>query len=165
MAIHTLENHRTYLYRFALLQLRDPQLAEDVTQETLLAALEQSADFAGKSSVKTWLTGILKFKIIDVIRQHQKEPVATELAQDEMAGLGDLEELFDERGQWAAPGVSDWAKPESAMNNTQFWQLFEWCLEKLPLKTAQAFMMREVMGIELPDICKELSITSTNGSV
>lgn len=165
MDLQALENHRTYLYRYALLQLRDPEQAEDVTQETLLAALEQADKFEGKSSLKTWLTGILKFKIIDLIRLKQKEPTATETEQDNMAGLGELEELFDERGHWAAPGVSDWAKPESAMSNSQFWQLFEWCLAKLPLKTAQAFMMREVMGIELADICKDLDITATNGSV
>ncbi|WP_018151262.1 sigma-70 family RNA polymerase sigma factor [Leeia oryzae] len=160
-----LENHRTYLYRYALLQLRDPQQAEDVTQDTLLAGLEQLDRFEGKSSIKTWLTGILKFKIIDVIRAKQKEPQAIPPDQDDDTGLGPLEELFDDRGHWAAPGVSEWAKPEQAMNNTQFWQLFELCLQKLPLKTAQAFMMREIMGLDLPEICKELDVSATNGSV
>ncbi len=156
--------YRSYLYRFALLQLRDPDLAEDVTQETLLAAVEQRSAFAGKSSVKTWLTGILKFKILDVLRARAREPQVDEETQN-LEGLGELEDLFDERGHWVAPGVSAWARPEEAMSNQQFWQLFELCLTRLPAKTAQAFMMREVMGMEITDICQELAVTATNCSV
>ncbi|NLR76243.1 sigma-70 family RNA polymerase sigma factor [Leeia aquatica] len=160
-----LQQHRDYLYRYALLQLRDPDQAEDVTQETLLAAVEQKSGFAGKSSLKTWLTGILKFKIIDVIRARSREPLASEEQQLAQEGLGELETLFDERGHWATPNVSDWSKPEHALSNSQFWQLFEWCQQRLPVKTAQAFMMREVMGLEIAEICKALEVTATNCSV
>ena len=65
---------RSYLLRYARLQLRDPALAEDAVQETLLAALEGAARFAGKSSLRTWLTGILKHKIIDHLRRAGREP-------------------------------------------------------------------------------------------
>lgn len=157
-----IETHHAYLVRFAMLQLRDPHLAEDVAQETILAALESRSQFAGKSSLKTWLTGILKFKIIDVLRQRGREPQAEEVAEE---GLGQLEDLFDERGHWAAPNVPEWAKPEAAMSNQQFWQLFEQCLTRLPVKTAQAFMMREVMGLDITEICNSLTITTTNCSV
>ena len=63
-----LESLRPYLLRYALLQLRDRDSAEDVVQETMLAALEGRARFAGQSTAKTWLTGILKHKIIDLRR-------------------------------------------------------------------------------------------------
>jgi len=63
-----LDPHRGYLLRVARLQLRDEALAEDVVQETLLAALSGSG-FSGKSSLRTWLTGILKHKIVDAIRR------------------------------------------------------------------------------------------------
>jgi predicted RNA polymerase sigma factor len=62
-----LQQHRPYLLRYAMLQLRDRDLAEDVVQETLLAVLEGRAGFSGNSSHKTWLTGILKHKIIDMM--------------------------------------------------------------------------------------------------
>ena len=59
-----LKEHTRLLYRFALKNVRDPSLAEDLVQETFLAALAGAADrFAGRSSVRTWLTGILKHKI------------------------------------------------------------------------------------------------------
>ena len=70
-----LDRHRRYLVRVAQLQLRDADLAEDVVQETLLAALGAREGFHGRSSVKTWLTGILKHKIVDAIRQKQRQPV------------------------------------------------------------------------------------------
>ncbi|MGZ8203895.1 MAG: sigma factor, partial [Burkholderiales bacterium] len=59
-----IERHRPYLVRYALLQLRDASAAEDVVQETLLAALQAAERFGGRSSVRTWLTGILKHKIV-----------------------------------------------------------------------------------------------------
>src|SRR5918911_1258058 len=65
--------HRDYLYRYALLQLRDASRADDVVQETLLAAVESPERFSGRSSLRTWLTGILKHKIIDVFRKQARE--------------------------------------------------------------------------------------------
>src|SRR5215471_20639587 len=89
--------HRGYLFRVAKLQLRDSDLAEDVVQETLLAAL--TGGFTGKSSLKTWLTGILKHKIVDAIRRKQKEPLAAS-SLDEEADLEDFEGLFKDNGAW-----------------------------------------------------------------
>ena len=73
------EKHRDYLYRYALLQIRDGSHADDMEQETLLAAMESGSNFAGRSSLRTWLTGILRHKIIDLFRRQSREtqvPVA-----------------------------------------------------------------------------------------
>src|SRR6266567_9505432 len=67
--------HRGYLLRVAVLQLRDSDLAEDVVQDTLVAALEGAGGFSGRSSLKTWLTGILKHKIVDAIRKKARGPI------------------------------------------------------------------------------------------
>ena len=67
-------SHRGYLLRVAVLQLRDNDLAEDVVQDTLVAALQGAQGFSGRSSLKTWLTGILKHKIVDAIRRKTREP-------------------------------------------------------------------------------------------
>lgn len=92
---------RPYLLRYAGLQLRDAA-AEDCVQETLLAALAGQAGFAGRSNLRTWLTGILKHKIVDAIRRQAREPVVQEPGEDVEAS----DSLFDERGHWAERLVS-----------------------------------------------------------
>ncbi|MFO1399359.1 MAG: sigma-70 family RNA polymerase sigma factor [Burkholderiales bacterium] len=155
-----LERQRGYLLRVARLQLRDPALAEDVVQDALAAALAAQASFTGKSSVKTWLTGILKHKIVDAIRRKQREPVAASTL-DEEADLEDFEGLFKDNGAWQAP-PADWGDPEVALSRRQFFDMMDFCLEKLPPNTARVFMMREVMELESDEICKELRITANN---
>jgi RNA polymerase sigma-70 factor (ECF subfamily) len=155
-----LETHRRYLMRVAELQLRDKELAEDVVQETLLAALGSRDAFTGKSTVKTWLTGILKHKIVDAIRQKQRQPVF-EASFDEEIDLDDFDPLFTDSGAWSAK-PADWGDPENALARRQFFDMMEFCLEKLPPNTARVFMMREVMELESDEICKELAITANN---
>jgi RNA polymerase sigma-70 factor (ECF subfamily) len=155
-----LETLRPYLVRYAALQLRDAEAAQDAVQETLLAALEGQARFAGRSNLRTWLTGILKHKIVDSIRRSSREPSATSLAPagDQPDGF---EALFDSRGHWVE-FPADWSDPDASLEQTQFFKVLEDCLAKLPEKTARAFMMREHLGMESAEICKELGLTSTH---
>ena len=154
-----IETHRGYLLRVAQLQLRDRDAAEDVVQETLLAAIS-GAGFSGKSSLKTWLTGILKHKIVDAIRRRQREPIAV-ASFDAEIDLEDFDGLFKWNGGWESP-PADWGDPEAALNRSQFMEVMEVCLETLPPNTARVFMMREVMGLDSDEICKELAITANN---
>jgi RNA polymerase sigma-70 factor (ECF subfamily) len=155
-----LDRHRRYLVRVAQLQLRDADLAEDVVQETLLAALSARDGFSGRSSVKTWLTGILKHKIVDAIRQKQRQPIIT-ATFDEETDLDEFDPLFKDNGGWQAP-PADWGDPENALSRQEFMSVMELCLEKLPPNTARVFMMREIMELETEEICKELTITANN---
>jgi RNA polymerase sigma-70 factor (ECF subfamily) len=150
---------RTYLLRIARLQLRDSDVAEDVVQDTLLAALEGAARFSGKSSVKTWLVGILKHKIIDVIRRRMREPVASTLRED--SDLDAAEDFFDHTGHWTSK-PEEWPDPSRALEQKEFLEMMDFCLEKLPPNQGRAFMLREVFELEAEEICKTLSITSTN---
>ena len=150
-----IETQRAYLLRYASMQLRNPDAAEDVVQETLLAALAGEAGFAGRSNLRTWLTGILKHKIVDAIRRASREQPAETADADADAGE------FDERGHWReAPDA--WESPDSALEQTQFLAALQKCLEALPARTAEAFMMREHLGLETGEICKELGVTSTH---
>ncbi len=155
-----IERHRSYLLRYASLQLRDAGAAEDAVQDTLIAGLEGRDRFAGNSSVKTWLTGILKHKIIDHIRRQSRE-------QPLVAGDSDASEaeavdaLFLEDGHWRQR-PSDWGDPDKALENKAFMAVFEQCAKNMPAKTARAFMMREVMELDTTDICKELDVSTTN---
>jgi RNA polymerase sigma-70 factor (ECF subfamily) len=155
-----LDTHRRYLLRVAQLQLRDADLAEDVVQETLLAALKARDGFTGKSTVKTWLTGILKHKIVDAIRQRQRAPLIM-ASLDEETDLDDFDPLFKDNGAWAEK-PADWGNPEGSLSRREFFDVMDVCLEKLPPNTARVFIMREVMELTTEEICKELAITANN---
>jgi len=148
------EAERAYLLRYASLQLRDAHAAEDAVQETLVAALAGEASFAGRSNLRTWLTGILKHKIIDTIRRQSREAPAD-------PDGADFDALFVENGHWADPPAA-WADPDASLEQKHFFAALQACLERLPGKTAQAFLMREHLGLETGEICKELAISSTH---
>jgi len=155
-----IEGERAYLLRYARLQLRDPALAEDAVQETLLAALEGAARFAGKSSLRTWLTGILKHKIIDHLRRAGREQPLTG-GDDERSEAEAVDALFAADGHWRE-FPAQWGNPDAALENSRFWVAFEECTQRLPARTARVFMMREIMDMPTEEICKELDITATN---
>ena len=150
------ERQRPYLLRYASLHLRDRHAAEDAVQETLLAALAGKSGFAGRANLRTWLTGILKHKIVDAIRRLSREaPLAGE------EDSADLEGLFDKRGHWSEMPAA-WPGADSSLEQKQFLIALEQCLARLPARTAQAFMMREHLGLETAEICKELGVTPTH---
>ena len=150
---------RPYLLRYATLQLRDAAAAEDAVQDALLAALSAETSFAGRSNLRTWLTGILKHKIVDTIRRQSRERAAADL---ELGGDdGEFDGLFDRRGHWEETPDA-WEQPEGALGQKQFLAALEACLRALPERTARVFMMREHLGLETSEICKELGITSTH---
>jgi RNA polymerase sigma-70 factor (ECF subfamily) len=155
-----IESHRGYLMRIAQLQLHDRDSAEDAVQETLLAALAARDGFSGRSSLKTWLTGILKHKVVDAIRRRQREPRATASFEEEL-DLDDFDALFRSNGAWEAP-PADWGDPVAALDRREFLDIVDFCLDKLPPNTGRVFMMREVMELETDEICKELAITANN---
>ena len=158
-----IETHRRYLMRVAQLQLRDRDAAQDVVQDTIVAALSGAGGFDGRSSLKTWLTGILKHKIVDAIRRKQREPTAASAFGDVESELDieDFDAMFNERGGWDTK-PADWGDPEAALNRRQFLDMMDVCLEKLPPNTARVFVMREVLELETDEICKELAITANN---
>jgi RNA polymerase sigma-70 factor (ECF subfamily) len=148
---------RPQLMRFARTQLRNDAWAEDAVSETLLAALEKPQSFAGGSQLKTWLVGILKHKVIDQLRKQSRE--VTLASEDDGQDLDEL--LFAADGHWReAP--KEWGDPEHALRERQFFDVLEACVQHLPGVQGRVFMMREWLELETDEICKELSITSTN---
>jgi RNA polymerase sigma-70 factor, ECF subfamily len=155
-----IQGHRDYLLRYASLQLRDAGAAEDAVQDTLIAALEGRERFSGKSSVKTWLTGILKHKIIDHLRRQSREQPLLG-AGDERSEAEVVDALFLDDGHWRHP-PANWGDPGVALQNKAFLEVFELCAKGMPAKTARAFMMREVMEMTTDEICKALDVSTTN---
>jgi RNA polymerase sigma-70 factor (ECF subfamily) len=157
--ISELETHRTALLRFALLQLHNKTHAEDVVQETMVAALQGADRFAGGSSVRTWLVGILKHKILDHYRAAAREQPLSDDAEE--FSLDDFDPLFKEDGHFVEQ-PTDWDNPENALVRNEFFEILETCLEALPRNTARVFTLREIMGVDTEDICRELSISANN---
>ena len=157
-----IEAHREYLLRYAQLQLRDSTAAEDAVQETLLAALQNRAGFSGRSSVKTWLTGILKHKIVDHLRRQSREQPLQYSDEESTDAAHDLPDaVFGEDGHWRE-FPAHWDAPERSCENAEFWRVFETCVEAMPPRAARVFIMREMLELSTEEICKELGITATN---
>jgi RNA polymerase sigma-70 factor (ECF subfamily) len=153
---------RPGLFRFAMLQLRNEAIAEDVVQDTLIAILEKPERFAGQSSLRTYLTGILKHKIMDAMRASMKLR-QIEAADDE--SNDDVIDLLFKANGHVHDMPRQWGDPDATLEQKDFFKVMEICLEKLPPKTARIFMMREWLELEIDEICKELNISTSNAWV
>lgn len=163
-APETLASHRSYLYSYALARLRLPSAAEELVQETFLAAFEGQAPFRGESKLRTWLTGILKHKIIDWHRNEARNParVAPRSAVGSDDGYEETcDSLFDSAGGWVNP-PSEWPNPEQSLDNQRLREAIDEGLACLPAATARAFYLREIEGLSTDEICAELDISQSN---
>ncbi|AGK56717.1 RNA polymerase sigma factor [Hyphomicrobium denitrificans 1NES1] len=158
--------YRPLLYRMALTQLRNTAAAEDATQETLLAAIEKAESFERRSSLRTWLFSILRFKILDVMRDQSKArrrdselPVEHSVSDD--YDVGTFDTLFDESGCWV-DAKDVWTNPYTVAERDAFFRVLEACMTRLPARTSRAFLMREWLELDPPEICRELEISHGN---
>src|SRR4030042_1247008 len=116
-----LDQHGDSLYRFALLRVRNPTSAEDLVQETLLAAWRAKDSFAGQATERTWLIAILKNKLIDHFRRTSRETPLPDMAETDDA----IDALFMEHNDhWLRP-PSAWASPDDALEQTEFWGVLQ----------------------------------------
>ncbi|WP_017389294.1 RNA polymerase factor sigma-70 [Acinetobacter calcoaceticus] len=160
-----LQDLRQQMIKFAFLQLSSLPQAEDVVQEALTSAFQHLDSFKGRAAFKTWVFAILKNKIIDVIRQKSRLVAMSELFKDEESELS-IDALFDASGHWhkyEAPQA--WQNPEEMMEQADFWIIFEACLNHLPAKYAQVFMLREVIELSSNEICSKLELSISNFNV
>lgn len=153
-----LDEHGDFLYRFALFQLRDAPAAEDAVQDTLIAAWSARASFAGGASERTWLTAILKNKIVDHFRRISRES-PSDIALDE--NDESLETLFNAQGHWQLQPAKPVAA-ERALEDRQFWHTLNTCLAQLPAVQARAFMLAELHEMPAAELCKVLSLSTSN---
>lgn len=161
------DQYGDYLYAFALARVRDKAVAEDLVQETFLAALSAANSYSGKSTEKTWLTGILKHKIYDYYRR-QQSAVGLTSEETDLSGYDYLFERDDEwNGHWNARyAPADWyAKsdnPARAIEESEFQMVLSSCLMGLPERIANAFVMREMDGLTSEQVCSLLMISPNN---
>ena len=155
-----LDCHGDYLYRYALVRVRDAEVAADLLQETLLAAVGSYQGHAGRSSERTWLVAILKHKVVDYFRR------AARNAQFQLPPEDDDEaECFETSGPWRGHWREDRAPtswPIHGLESREFWATFEHCLSQLPRQMSIAFTLREIDGLTSTEICEILNVTPNN---
>jgi RNA polymerase sigma-70 factor (ECF subfamily) len=154
-----LEEHGDCLFGFALFRVRKEEVAEDLVQDTLIAAFRAKDKFQGRSKERSWLVGILKNKIIDYYRKLGRETSFTDLKffEDEHS------EKFED-GFWNHDlGPQAWKDTSgAALDQVEFWTTFRNCLSKLPPRVADVFMLREMDDQSTVEICQSLNITTSN---
>lgn len=151
---------RKDLLRFAVLQLRNRELAEDVVQEAMMAAYASRDRFEHRSAFKTWVFRILKNKIVDALRDRWYKNRVEMVVMDEG---DDFDVLFNSSERWHEQELpSPWGNPEQSFEDQQFWLVLELCMTRLPEATARVFSMREFLGLDVDAICKELAIKPCN---
>ncbi len=150
------------LYRFALMSVRDPVVAEELVQETFMGALRSAVNYSGRSSEKTWLVAILKNKIIDHFRTKSRREYYT----DDIETFQTHEENpFDQKGTWRQRPAAWQSDPLKNVQQKQFLGVLYWCLSKLPARLARAFVLREIEEASTDELCKALDISKTNSWV
>ena len=152
-----LAEHRAYLLKVARLQLRDEHLAEDCVSDALTHAFEKRASFRGDSSLRTWLTTILKNRIVDLLRKQWRE----QPLEPAPSGEQEFDQLFDNTGHYIEM-PSRVPDPAELCQQDGFLAAVQRCVDKLPKRIGQVFVLREVFGSDTQELCKDLGLTSSN---
>ncbi len=151
------EQYADMLYRYTLIRVKDPDVAEELVQTTFFAALKSQHTFAGKSAEKTWLFGILKHKTMDYFRAEKKN-VNLDISDLDADSI-----QFDPSGHMVPPPNNNWdISPEKAAENKELAQVLADCLNGLSEKFHRLFVLKEIEGLSSEEICKEFEIKPTN---
>jgi RNA polymerase sigma-70 factor (ECF subfamily) len=153
------QKYADYLYSYALARLDNEEEARDLVQETFLAALEKLELFRGDSSERTWLTAILKYKVIDVYRKR-----SSGLLSERIESEPEIEFFETENGHWKDAYAPRALGGESGdpLINKELAAILRMCLQKLPALWHSVFSMKLMEEMETEDICKEMKVTPSN---
>ena len=152
-----LQEHGDIMFRYAYVRLKDRAVAEDIMQESFLAAMKAKERYQGRSSERSWLMGILRHKLIDYLRK-----AAREVKMDDLEPEG-----FEDSLMFREVGVPTWQPPKWQFNprkvfeQKEFWDVFSGCLAKLDQRMNLAFTLKELEGLSTEEVCKELGVEPT----
>ncbi len=148
-----------FLYMYAYARVQSKEIAEDLVQETFLSGLKGLSSFRGESAELTWLTSILRRKIID---HYRKASTKKETPASQFASLFQDDGYYE--GHWVMERTpKDWqAKSENPMHQDEFQKVMEICLSLLPDKWKAVFILKVMEEMQSNDICKEIGCTSSN---
>ena len=157
------EQYGDDLFGFAAARVRDGTMAHDLVQETFLAGIKSGEGFAGRSSERAWLFGILRHKLADYYRLQNREDAITDLEPP----------LPEEHGAFGTGGLGKdgwemklapkaWETPDGTLITKEFQNVLKSCLSRLPDKVAQVFRLREIDDVSSEEICKDLVVSPNN---
>jgi RNA polymerase sigma-70 factor (ECF subfamily) len=157
------EQYGDVLFGFAAARVRNRAIAQDLVQETFLAGIKSGEGFAGRSSERSWLFGILRNKLADYYRLQNREEAITDTESPSP----------EERGAFATRGLGKdgwvmklapkaWETPDGTLISKEFQDVLKGCLSRLPDKVAQVFWLREIDGVSSEEICKDLGVSANN---
>ena len=153
-----LDRYGDILFRYAVARVHDKAATEDLVQETLLAAIGAAETFKGGSTERTWLSGILRHKVLDYFRKSSRE----RQLKDEWKGISAATNgQFDERGRWQVP-AKEWTAPEESLAQAEFFGVLNGCLDKLPERLRTAFALQELDGVDSDQLVETLNISTKN---
>ncbi|RYG31258.1 MAG: sigma-70 family RNA polymerase sigma factor [Chitinophagaceae bacterium] len=159
---HWVNRYADYLYSYAAFRIKDPDLARDLVQETFLAALERREKFEGRSSEKTWLTAILKNKVVDIYRSKSsglcKDSVAASVDAAAEGFFNPYDGHWNDQHSPAEFGIES----QDAVENKEFVKILEACMNRLPALWLSVFSMKHIDEETTNQICKELKISASN---
>lgn len=158
VATNWVETHGDYLFNFAIGQVRDTTVAEDLVQETFLAALKSRNSFSGRSSERTWLVSILRHKIYDHLRKTCRERAV----RVEPLPAHDDGEAFDESMLWIHQVAAESTSPSRRIELAEFREHLEKAMGKLPPRIAQVFQLYTVEERPNQEVCERLNISESN---
>lgn len=160
--------HADAMFRYALARVSSQQQAEDLVQDSMLAAVRQWDSFAGRSNLRTWLIGILRHKIHDHYRWKKRHPGDLPNAEEAQSDDGDRAN-FNLMGHWrqdpnAGLELLD-ENPGQALERSQLRMAIQVCVDALPESQQRVFVLREVQGMEPDDCCQKAGIARSSLAV
>ena len=153
------DRYADHLYSYAFARLDNEEQARDLVQETFLAALEKVSQFQGNSSERTWLTAILKYKIIDIYRKRNSGLHTQKIGEEP-----ELEFFEQGNGHWTEQDSPRPMRTEDTdpLANKELAAILKRCLQKLPALWLSVFTMKHMDEVDTETICKELKVTPAN---
>ena len=157
------DEYADYLFSYAISRVRNKELAEDLVQETFLSAVKAAKQFKGQSTERTWLTSILKNKVIDHWKKKSTQNEVV-IGTEEDDNSNYFENEGSRKGMWsmdARPKAwnTDYQTP---VEQAEFYEILNGCIGKLPETTGTVFSMKNMEDMDAKEICKELNISSSN---
>ena len=160
--------HHSALIRMAMGYVADREVAEEVVQDTWMAVINSLNRFEGRSSLRTWVCGILIHKAKDRgVREKRHTTFSAFESYDDDNDEAVDPSRFQQSGEWAGhwafpPQPWDDRTPEKLLASQQAVNAMQRAIEALPATLKDVLILRDVEGVEAKEACEMLNITETN---